>query len=273
MTGNSLTRRADHPSALMTTDQLDVLSKTIAKGASPDELALFLAVCNRTGLDPFARQIFAIKRGNTMTIQISADGLRLVAKRSGKYAGQDGPYWCGPDGQWTDVWLDTEPPAAAKVGVRHTDFPEPLYAVARWSSYHQNTDTWRRMPDVMLAKCAESLALRKAFPQETSGLEVIEEPEVIDVEAHRAAAAATRTPEAQDRHVIQSRWQEVLVAAAGDEDLAKAACKDAGLTSSAGLLDDDAYQQAVGHAHTAARLAAAPVHPDGADDQEALHVD
>lgn len=174
-------------------EQIQVLKDTVFKGASDAELKMFSYVCQRTGLDPFARQIYAVKRWNKnankfdTTFQTSIDGFRLIAQRTHGYQGQDGPWWCGDDGVWKDVWLAKVIPRAGKVGVWRDGFKNALWGIALWEEYVQTgkdqrpTPMWQKMPALMLAKCAESLALRKAFPQELSGIYTQEEMKQADL--------------------------------------------------------------------------------------------
>ena len=166
-------------------EQIEVIRQTIAAGTTQAELDLFLAQCRRTGLDPLSRQIYCIVTGQgqyrRVQVTTSIDGFRVIAERSGVYSGQLGPFWCGEDGAWRDVWLQTEPPAAAKVGILRRDFTEPLWGVALWKECVQHdqqgraTGQWGKRGSHMLAKCAESLALRRALPNDLSGLYTSEE--------------------------------------------------------------------------------------------------
>jgi hypothetical protein len=138
-----------------------------------------------------------------MTTQVSIDGARLIAQRSGSYAGQVGPWWCGENGVWLDCWLSKTPPMAAKVGVRRSTFVEPLYAVAIWSEYAQSGNMWAKYPSVMLAKCAESLALRKSFPAELSGLYTTDEMPQDD----HVVVSVMQTPVATAKKVERAQAQ------------------------------------------------------------------
>lgn len=172
-----------------TQEQTALISSTIAPGCTPDELKLFSYACQRSGLDPFSKQIYAIKRGGKMSIQVGIDGLRSIAERTGQLDGSE-TYWCGDDGQWADVWLAKAPPAAAKTIIYRKGCAHSFVGVARFADYNAGQGLWSKMPAAMLAKCSEALALRKAFPADMSSLYTADEME----QAETVTVTATPTP-------------------------------------------------------------------------------
>lgn len=191
----------------MTRDQIDLLKRTIAQGTTDDEFALFMTTSQRLGLDPFAKQIYAVKRPaydktlqryvDKMAIQVGIDGFRAVADRTGENDGQEGPFWCGEDGVWKDAWLSKAAPAAAMVRVHRKGCSRPFTGIATYRSYAQTSKEgkpvrqWEQMADVMLAKCAEALALRKAFPAHLSGVYAPEEMAQAENETREVSAKSS----------------------------------------------------------------------------------
>lgn len=173
--------------------QIDLLKRTVAKGLTDDEMQLFVYVCRRTGLDPFLRQAYAIKRWDSedgdyrMAIQTGIDGYRLQAARSESYAGSDPP----------EFEVDSEnQPVMARVTVYKIVGGErcAFTGEARWSEYVQRTKEgqptrmWRTSPFNQLAKCAEAQALRKGFPAEVQGINIHEEMPAIEGGGDEAGA-------------------------------------------------------------------------------------
>ena len=191
--------------------QLAALTQLGVQKASKGDLQVFFHQAQRTGLDPFARQIYMIERGGRQTIQTSIDGFRIVAQRSGNYGGQTSAEWCGEDGVWKDVWLSKTFPVAARVGVYYKDSPHPTYAVAKWDSYAQATSPmWKKMPDLMLAKCAEALALRKAFPNDLSGLYTNDEMAQADSQIKAEVIKPVKPADLAEAQVVEYSEEDLV---------------------------------------------------------------
>ena len=181
--------------------QLALIRNTVAADCNDIEFDLFVTVARNAGLDPFRKQISALvfnKKNpdkRRMSIVTGIDGLRVIAARSGKYRpDEDEPEFTFDDAEKSA----TNPVGLVKARVRIWIMDErgdwkPVSGVAYWDEFAPIADEWGedertgkrkptgrkvldtsgqwgRMPRVMLAKCAEAQALRKAFPEDLSGL-------------------------------------------------------------------------------------------------------
>jgi hypothetical protein len=203
--------------------QLDTLRKTYLRGVPDAELALFAQVCGHLGLSPFRDEITIVPRrvrGETVwRHQVQVQGRRLLAVRTGELRGITWE-WCGPHApdadsplRWVDVWLEDEPPHAARCTVERERLLDDG-TLSRWQV--TGTWPWRRtrsfwtmrdgervgpwadMPDHMLAKVAESKALRAAFPDvitaEVAGEWDDTDPEYVAPSGGTVAAEVGNTP-------------------------------------------------------------------------------
>jgi phage recombination protein Bet len=248
--------------SLADSGKLALIRRTVAEGTNDDEFGMFIEVCRSTGLNPFMKQIYAIARGTgknrKVTIQTGIDGLRLIAERSGAYYGQEGPWWCGEDGEWREVWLAQEQPAAARVGVKKgfamangETRIEVVYGIATFDEFAQfskDWDTgattlnsmWTKMGRHMLAKCAEALALRKAFPAEMAGLYTTEEmgqaetptgnqsgarTTALAAGSARAGAAANQRGKTNQQVASAQPWMETLRGSIAEAGFTMADCR------------------------------------------------
>jgi phage recombination protein Bet len=204
----------EHQPLEFTEAQRRLIRDAYANGASDEEFAVLMEIARARRLNPLLRQIHFVSRWDNdkhravWAAQVAIDGLRAIAERTGLYAGQDEPEFVeNPDGTLK----------LCRVRVWRRDWPRPAVGVAYWAEYCQMardrttgksrpTAMWARMPHVMLAKCAESLALRKAFPEDMSGLYTSEEMGSAPGPSPLPAPAPTAQPTVVQR--VETRVEE-----------------------------------------------------------------
>lgn len=173
---------------VITEAQVQLIKNTVAVGATDDELKLFFFECRRRGVHPMDRLIHFVKRGSgneaKATFQAGIDFMRSQAEGTGEYRGQDdieyGPMFAVNETVAAPTWAK----ATVKRRDRETGEIVTTAATAFWDEFYPGDKLgfmWRKMPRVMLGKCAESQALRKAFPRQLAGLYSFEEMEQADI--------------------------------------------------------------------------------------------
>jgi phage recombination protein Bet len=191
-------------------EKKELIKRTFCKGSTDDELELFLHVCKHTGLDPMTRQIYAVKRKDTMTIQVGIDGLRSIAERTGNYSpGKEPSYQYNKEGGilCSTAYVKKRTPDGVWHEVSATAFfneYKPSYGGAFWTD----------KPHLMIAKCAEALAIRKAFPAVTANLYSTEEMDraepVVDTVAFKQSKKISSVKEAiQEPQVYGKDFEEL----------------------------------------------------------------
>ena len=186
----------------LSADKIKLIKDTVCKGSTDNELALFLHACNHSGLDPIRRQIYAVFRFDrslnrkAMTIQTGIDGYRSISDRTGNYApGAKPAFKYDGDGKLISATAYIKKWA-------HGEW-QAVEADALWEEYVQTgadgkpQGKWQTMPHTMLAKCAEAICHRKAFPNAQAGILTEEEMEQADSMA------------APDRRYAPSRTEEI----------------------------------------------------------------
>lgn len=185
-------------STRFTPEQRQIILDTCCGGAPAHEAAALIAIAEARGLNPILGECYFVKRYDSQAkkdkwaVQASIDSLRIKAEQTGLYAGQDEPeYEHNPEGL---VVL-------ARVRVWRRDWPRPAVGVARWDEYVQTTREgnptrfWAQMPHNQLAKCAEALGLRKAFPAVLAKIYVAEEMGQAENEVPPAKSRQMAPPE------------------------------------------------------------------------------
>lgn len=165
-------------------DEITTLMQSgiIPQGTPDGTIKMFARFCGESNLSPFKRQVHLVKRGEKFTIQTGIDGYRAIANRTGLYAGSDDYLFDEGIGEYEMIKDTRKYPTTAKASVYRLvgGVRCPFTATAGWKEYSQSYNgklgtMWEKMPFLMLGKCAEALALRKAFPEELAGLYTDEE--------------------------------------------------------------------------------------------------
>ena len=203
----------------ITATQIDTLVQAgvIPSGVPKPIIEVFMAVCNKTNLSPFLKQIYLVgyhsKAEGKMIYSniVGIDGMRSKGQETNLFAGVDDPKFnLLPDGKFNtaaQIKISGKDPVSCTVTVYKMvgNMRCPFTKTVLFAEYcpENRKQKWLTMPLNMIAKCAESGALKMAFAVETAGLSIEEEgaayQDITIAAAEKNPAVAVDEKELADR--------------------------------------------------------------------------
>lgn len=160
-------------------DQLQLIINTVARGASPDELQLFLYRCNLLKLNPLKPgQIHFVKYGNSPgTIVIGIDGFRATGIRTGLHVSTNRGVNKNENGEIVSGWCRIK--KRDQTGEIQEFYEETPFV----EYFNEKNPSWKKMPETMIKKCSEAACHRMAYPDDLGGVYVDAERDAIEASA------------------------------------------------------------------------------------------
>lgn len=222
-----MAQRQTHPTAIQTIEpsalvndgmfsdtRVELIRNSVAKGAPNDVFLAMIDIAKRRNLDPLSKQIQVVQFGSTWQMITTIDGYRAIAEQTGAYAGSDAPVFTWPDPpEFTSSKKRIPESATVTVWKLLNGDRYPFSATVFWEEFNGGKNNWVSMPRVMLAKVAESHALRKAFPAVLSGTytpEEMDQAEAIETQARvvQPQGSAPRAKRAQPTTAVLKDLRE-----------------------------------------------------------------
>jgi phage recombination protein Bet len=196
-------------------EKLELIKNTLTDNLTADEFMLYIEVARSSGLNPLQKQIYAIKRGNKLTIQTGIDGYRLIAARTGRHMGTIGPKF--------EMRPNSKYPESATVIVQKLVNGQivSFEGTAYWDEYVQEFNgkiapMWMQRPKGQLGKCAEALALRRSFPEDLSGIYTTDE--MMQADNDNGRMAYRKEGSHIESRVIETQYDQVKIQKSEEEE-------------------------------------------------------
>lgn len=154
-------------------ETLEVVRAIFAKNCTPAEMATAIHLAERYGLDPLAKEVWAIKRqpAEPALIMVSRDGLLKAAKRDPQFQGLSSGVVKAGDHFAFDPVTGT---VAHRFGEKRGDIlgawalakhksRDPVAVFVDFREYRGNSPIWSKYPSAMIEKTAQVVALKRQF--------------------------------------------------------------------------------------------------------------
>ncbi|MBU5424976.1 phage recombination protein Bet [Tissierella pigra] len=221
-------------------EQVNLIKNTVAKGATNDELQMFMYLANQYSLDPFKKEIWFMKYSGQTNIMTSRDGYLKYAQLNEDFEGLMS--FVVKEGDVFEIDA-SEYKVTHKFGANRGQIlgawarcdrkgKKPFIAYVEFAEYNKNSNIWKSYPSAMIQKVAEVFVLKRAF-----GINGLVTREEIDAE-EQGVEITEEVAEGKPQTISKPQQKRIFEIAKGNQDIVKEVLEDFKLAGTADITRD-----------------------------------